>query len=193
MPNAQRMTNAQTRNDLRRARPGFGIGHSCLVILWSLVIGNWAFARGNRFQKRPAVLEQVVANGTCPQDAHQEADRLAFSGTGDADAHLLPEQAARADEANTGRRQVATEERERAPVLGFDLDRLDKVDAVLAAALDLAVGLVLTDKPADGLADLLLLLFLAQARADRGQVVVAALAVAKGGAGQGEHVFPQLL
>src|SRR5581483_9306561 len=70
---------------------------------------------------------------------------------------------------------------------------MDEIDAVFAAALDFPGGLLvlpdeLADDPLDGA---LLGLLLGDARADGGLVVVAALAVAEGGPGHGDHVFPQ--
>jgi predicted Zn finger-like uncharacterized protein len=49
------------------------------------------------FQELAAVLEQVVADGARPQDAHQEATRAAAVAGRQADADLLPQQAAHAE------------------------------------------------------------------------------------------------
>src|SRR5947209_7634461 len=65
---------------------------------------------GERVQERPAVLEQVAADRTRPEDAHDERQRrsarLLLLGGGDVDLDLLPEQAAGADQADAGGGQV---------------------------------------------------------------------------------------
>src|SRR5262249_2723967 len=143
------------------------------------------------FEETAAVLEQVVADRTRPQHAHDEGHRLAAVGRRQGDAYLLAEQALRADEANPGRGEITAEQREGAAVLGVDLGRLDEVEAILTAALDTRGGvLVGADELAHGLADLLLLV--ASAAAGR-RIVVAAGAGGEGGRHRGDDILPQRL
>src|SRR5262249_2173931 len=143
--------------------------------------------------ERAAVLEEVVADRTRPQDAHHEGPRLGPVAARQLHADALPQQAARADQADAGQGQVAAQQGEAAAVLRPHLDGLAGLDAPLLPALGLGflVRAVAADDLADGAADdaLLPLLFL-QARAEDADVVIAALAVAERPLGQGEHVAP---
>src|SRR5262245_47543155 len=124
---------------------------------------------GRQFDEGAAVLEQVLADGQRPQDADVETPSRVIRRTGirDEDAHLLPQQAARAQQANARRGDIAADQGMFAAVLGADLDRLDELGAGLFAAFGLAGDRpVSPDHLADGPEDgLLLVLFAADALA----------------------------
>ena len=147
-------------------------------------------------EERAAVLEQAVADGAGPEDAHPEVVGWFAVGARDEDVDLVAEQPPRADEPDARRGQIPTEKSEFLAAFRADGDGLHEVHAVLAAALDrrVAARRIVAEELSDGSLNVLLLgLLPADAVADGGAVVVATAAEVQRLPGQGDDVLPQFI
>src|SRR5262245_38859883 len=88
-----------------------------------------------QFQKNTAVLDQVVADLTRPQDLHQKAPMPAVIVLArNKHADLLPLQISRSNQPDAGRRNVATQELHLSMIGRDDLGGLDERDAAMLPA-----------------------------------------------------------
>ena len=141
-----------------------------------------------QFQKNSAVLDQVVADLSGPQDLHQKAPMASVVVLArNQHADFLALEVPRSNQPDAGRRNIATQELKFPMIRRDDFGGLDERDAAMLPALHFG-GLdpVLVHDLTDRLLKVALLdLIVTRPNVGDGYVVIPAMAVMKKGLGQG--------